>query len=556
MRSLKSTLRLALLLCISGYAGVQSEAPARVDLRRNLLDNRAAYIPPQCFTRVLDPGASHAHNPCYVCHGATREPQREAQLELQLAYDFPQLQAGREVTNPWSNLFVDRRAQVAAISDAQVRAYVDRDNYQRAGSNLVRARLDALPSEWDANANGRWDGFMPDAYFAFDAAGFDRSPAGAPTGWRTFAYQPLPGAFMPSNGSFDDVMIRLPAVFRQDRAGREDLRVYALNLAIVEALIKRTDVAIDATSEPAFGVDLDRDGQLSIARRVSYGWRPLQPDSMQYVGRAELEREQGRAALAPGLFPQGTEFLHSVRYLAVDARGEVRPAARMKELRYARKHRWLGYSDRMDLEQHAAKEAQADPDRPERFVGNAEQGLHSAWGWTYQGWIEDEHGELRPQTYEETVYCMGCHGGLVATTDSAFAYPRKLTGGPAHGFYAWSARRAEKLADPIRADGRGEYASYLLRNPSGDEYRTDGEVQRKFFAQQRPRKALFDRLARDTSVLLFPSPARALALNKAYWSIVREQSFARGRDALLAPATNVLREVHAGAPTGIREAVE
>jgi hypothetical protein len=543
---------IALALLLGACAKARSEPRVGIDLRQNVLVNRAAYIPPQCFTRVLDPGDDRVHNPCYVCHGEAHEPNQEDQLDLQLAYDFPQLRAGHEVTNDWLNLFVDRRAQVASITDAQVRAYVDRDNYLRAGVNLLRARLESLPAGWDGNDNGRWDGFTPDAHFAFDAQGFDRAPTGAATGWRTFAYHPLPGAFMPTNGAFDDVLIRLPSAFRQDRAGREDSRIYAVNLAIVEALIKRQDIPIDAIDERPLGIDLDRDGQLSAAVLVRYAWRPLQPDSMQYVGRAELEQRQALVHLAAGLFPEGTEFLHSVRYLAVDRRGAVVPAARMKELRYARKHVWLTYSDRADITRHEAKEAAQNPDRPERFLGSAEQGLHSAWGWTYQGWIEDATGELRPQSYEETVFCMGCHGGLSATTDGAFAYPRKLTSGPAHGFYAWSAG-SPALPDPIRGDGQGEYATYLSRNSAGDEYRSNLEVHAKFFAQARPRNAMFERLARDVSTLLIPSSTRALALDKAYWSIVREQSFVQGRDALLAPATRVLREVRAGAPTGIRE---
>ena len=39
------------------------------------------------------------------------------------------------------------------------------------------------------------------------------------------------------------------------------------------------------------------------------------------------------------------------------------------------------------------------------------------------------------------------------------------------------------------------------------------------------------------------SRSRALDLNKAYWTIVREQSFIRGRDANLAPMQNVYRRV-------------
>jgi hypothetical protein len=542
-----------LLLCACVKALSDEHQP--IDLRHNTLLNRVAYIPPQCFTRVLDPGASVAQNPCYVCHGEAREPNQEQQRDVQLAYDFPQSRAGREVENDWSNLFVDRRAQLAGIGDTEVRAYVERDNYRRAGVDLVRARLERLPETWDANGNGRWDGFVPDAYFAFDAEGFDRAPDGRATGWRAFAYRPFPGAFLPTNGSFDDVLIRLPAAFRQARDGREDLRVYAVNLAIVEALIKREDVPIDVSDERALAVDLDRNQQLTAATTVRYSWQPLQPDSMQYVGRAELERQQGRRHLAPGLFPEGTEFLHSVRYLAVDRRGAVAPAPRMKELRYARKHLWLSYSDRIDVAQREAKEAALNPDRPEGFLGNAEQGLSSAWGWTYQGLIEDAEGELRPQTFEETVFCMGCHAGLSVTTDGAFAYPRKLTGGPAHGFHAWRPE-LPAVPDALRRDGRGEYQTYLLRNTGGDAYRSNAEVSAKFFAADQPRGPMFERLARDVSVLLLPSAERALALDKAYWLIVREQSFALGRDALLAPATRVLREVRAGAPTGIREAVD
>ena len=548
----------ALVCCLSlAAAGATVLAePNLADLRKRTLENRAAYIPAQCFVRVVDASAGPARNPCYVCHGAAREPNQEHQLDLQLSYDFPQLQAGREVRNTWSNLFVDRASQLSEIPDVAVRAYVERDNYHAAAGNHVAARLSQLPVEWDVDGNARWDGFIPDAHFSFDRDGLDRAPDGTPTGWRVFAYRPLPGAFFPSNGSFDDVLIRLPAAFRSDAHGRQDFGVYAVNLAIVEALIKRTDVAIGATDERALGVDLDGDGQLATASVVHYRWQPGRTDSMQYAGEAETQRRAGRLHLAPGLFPEGTEFLHSVRYLAVDRRGQVVPAPRMKELRYSRKHVFLSYSDRIDVAHHEAKDSAQNPDRPEQFGGDAERGLHNAWGWTYQGFIEDAAGELRPQTYEETVHCMGCHGGLSVTTDSAFAFPRKLEAGPARGFYAWDGTRGAPLPDAVRHDGRGEYQTYLLRNPTGDDYRANSELQKRFFVGQRPRRAAFRQLARDASALLAPSAARALALDKAYWLIVREQSYVRGRDALLAPAQHVLREVRAGAPTGIREAVE
>ncbi|MCX7913864.1 MAG: hypothetical protein N2511_04690, partial [Thermodesulfovibrionales bacterium] len=44
-------------------------------------------------------------------------------------------------------------------------------------------------------------------------------------------------------------------------------------------------------------------------------------------------------------------------------------------------------------------------------------------------------------------------------------------------------------------------------------------------------------LREDISTLLYPSKERALMLNKAYWTIVKEQSFIRGREANIKAAT-------------------
>jgi hypothetical protein len=52
-----------------------------------------------------------------------------------------------------------------------------------------------------------------------------------------------------------------------------------------------------------------------------------------------------------------------------------------------------------------------------------------------------------------------------------------------------------------------------------------------------------ERIASDVSVLLLPSPARALLLDKAYRVIVQEQSFVRGRDATVTPAVHVHRQL-------------
>lgn len=516
-------------------------------LARRVARNRIAYVPPQCFTKTQDAPGGRVHNPCYVCHAAGREPNYADESALQLSYDFPAVRAGRGAVNDWSNCFRDRRQAIAAISDADVSAYVERDNYAS-----LRRRLLGEPEHGDANENGRWEGYAPDAAFHFDARGFDRDAAGHGTGWRAFAYYPVPGAFMPTNGSFDDVLIRLPAAFREDERGRPDDAVYGVNFAIIEALVRRADVTIDPIDERPLGFDLDGDGELGRAERVAFRFEPLAGVTMSYVGRARAELAAGKLHLAAGLLPEGTEFLHSVRYLAVDASGQVRAAPRMKELRYAKKRLFLPYAALADHAQREAKEEALNPDRPDRFLGDAEHGLSNGAGWSYQGFIEDRTGELRPQSYEETLFCAGCHGRLGVTTDGVFAFPRKLERGPARGWYHFSTAPDAPLPDPPRADGRPEYATYLEQNPSGDEFRANDEVLAKFFgAAGAPRPEAFAALARDVRTLFLPTPARALALDKAYWLVVREQSFSAGRDALLGPAANVLREVAPGTPTGI-----
>ena len=327
---------------------------------------------------------------------------------------------------------------------------------------------------------------------------------------------------------------------------------------MLEALIKQQDVAIDRTDERAVGADLDGDGELGSAQRVAFRYGPRAASPMRYLGLAGREQASGSLALAPGLFPPGTEFLHSVRYLALDAEGRAQAAPRMKELRYARKHHYKTYSVLIDQAQREAKEEALNPDRPELFVGDAERGLSNALGWVYQGFIEDGDGELRPQDYEETLFCMGCHSGISATDDGAFTFGRKHEHGPAHGYYAMGTAPAADAAwpDPPRRDGLPEYATYLRNNHAGDEYRANDEVLHKFFdAEGAERPAAFAQLARDVRSLLLPSAARALLLDKAYWLLVKEQSFTRGRDALLAPAVNVLSSVKAGEPTGVTHAL-
>ncbi|SIS57422.1 hypothetical protein [Phaeovulum vinaykumarii] len=534
-----------------------SAAPAvALEMSGGYLANPTAYIPSQCYTVTEEAGANgtgRVHNPCFTCHVRPRAPHYLNDADLQTEYSLP----GPALENPWTNLFVDRSAAVDAVTDDDILAWVRRDNYRVGGRIALAERLADLPPEWDADGDGEWSGYVPDAWFAFDDEGFDRSPEGGYTGWRAFAYQPLPGAFWPANGSADDVLIRLPAAFREDAAGRFDLGIYKANLAIVEALITRTDVPVPGLDEAALGVDLDRDGVLGRADVVRFAFAPLRGETMHYVGRAGAEDR----ALAAGLYPQGTEFLHSVRYLDVTETG-VGMAARMKELRYMQKTRWQSYYDRETAALAEAKERADFPDRIRHLLGDAERGIPNGYGWRLQGFIEDAAGDLRPQDFEETAFCIGCHGGVGVTDDDTFAFPRKL-GADAFrgGWYHWTQKGLAGTPERPRADGTGEYAHYLRVNGAGDELRGNAEIIRAWIdgdtapaapdspARLKPGRA--EALAEDISTLLLPSPERALRLDAAYREIVRAQSFRLGRDATITPQTNVHRVLEQGQPTGV-----
>ncbi len=515
------------------------------------LDNPTAFIPPQCYTETMDADGV-AHNPCFTCHVRGRGPNYVNDSDLQLSYAFPE----PALVNPWTNLFEDRRDRVAAISDDEILSYIRKDNYLTADGTIRLARVLADPPKgWDADGDGKWSGYVPDAYFRFDSEGYDISPDGDRTGWRAFAYTPLPGSFSPASGSTDDVLIRLPAAYRESAAGAPDWTAYRVNLAIVEALIRRADIAISPVDEARYGVDLDKDGTLGTADHIAFDWAPLEGRTMSWVGRAR-ELSAAEAPLAAGLYPLGTEFVHTVRYVDYDdAAQDVVMSRRIKELRYMKKTVWQTYAD---LEEGVLAEVKEDHDFPDRlpiFDGNDETGLANGTGWRLQAFIEDRDGDLRPQSFNETVFCAGCHGGIGVTDDSTFAFPRKLAQ-PSGGWFHWSQHGLGGIPDPAGADGMGEYARYLTENGAGDEFRANREVIDAFFDPTgKPKADMLARLRADVATLLYPSRRRALDLDKAYRTIVEDQDYIRGRDAMVTPAENVHREVEQDEPTGIVEAV-
>jgi hypothetical protein len=540
---------------MSTVPGADAAAPVASAATRatKRVPNPAAYIPPQCFTKTrTDEGA--AKNPCYACHVKAPAPNYADDADLQVTLKLPP--AAKK--NPWTNLFDPPMTRAPRLSDDEVLRYVRESNYFDAAGHIVLAdeRADA---RWDEDKNGRWDGFVPDVYFVFDDHGFDHAPDGSPTGWRAFGYYPFLGTFFPTNGSTDDVLVRLDRAFRERADGTPDRDAYEINLAIVMALITREDVPIDPVDESLYGVDLDLDGRIARASRVAFDGdeRDKEKTRMHYVGRAREEERAGRLAIAPGLFPVGTEFFHTVRYLDLGPDGAVRMAARMKEVRYAKKTRFLSYDALKQLAVAEAREQAETPDGARWVRSLGERGIDNGQGWVYQGFIEDARGQLRPQNREESAACAGCHGGIGGTVDGIFSLPRKVSEAEAqHGWFHWSQRGLAGLKEPKRRDGTYEYTAYLQHAGGGDEFRENGEVMARFFdASGALVPTEVDRLHEDVTRLLLPSAPRALDLDRAYRAIVAEQSFVLGRDAVLAPAHNVYAEVRIGEPTGIAPAV-
>jgi hypothetical protein len=526
-RAAITSLSLALLACTREVAPepeptpapapARAPAPAPADVydplayaRASLgkLDNLEAPIPPQCYTKT-----EGRANPCWMCHTRSSWPNARNDWDLQAAYSFSD--AGKR--NHWDNLFQDRRAAIATITDDVILAWIEQDNY----APLRAALAERDPSDYR--------GFRPDLDFAagFDEHGFARDGSH----WRAFRYKPFPGAFWPSNGSADDVMIRLPEAFRTDASGRPSQEVYKANLALLEASMGADPQVVDADlrwpiepiDERAAGIDLDGDGELEPEVRE------LVALPQHFAGAAAEQR------VRRGLYPEGTEFLHSVRYLDPDGG----PATRMKELRYSVRFKTL--TDTAIERAYQREDEEKREGSLPQFGGNPLTGLSNAFGWRLQGFIEDAEGRLRVQTEEETYFCMGCHSNLGVTADQSFAFPRKLPGAD-----GWAYQDLRGIPDvPLVGHTRGEIATWAERALAGDEFRSNDELRERLLGDTSS--------FADIAELLAPSPARALLLDKAYLVIVREQSFVRGRDPVVEPLANVHRTIEVET-TGLSEA--
>jgi hypothetical protein len=461
--------------------------------------NAEAPIPPQCYTKTAG-----QYNPCYVCHQDARRGRENTMNDgsLQVGYAFSDV----GMTNHWENLFEDRSERVAAISDEEILTWIRQDNYSDLPGRLRAAGFIG----WIPDLQGLQHGAA-----AFDEEGFARDDSY----WVAFSYKPLPSTFWPTNGSTDDAMIRLPEIYRTDSEGKYSRDVYKANLAVVEANLKGlTDIDSLPIDERRVGSDVDGDGKLGVARRVT---------GEGYFGAAE------GVPLESFLYPAGTEFLHTVRYVGIGDKGEITVSTRMKEVRYMRK--WTGYNKMAYEREYQLENFAKDEGRLPRYPLLGDWGLDNGFGWSVMGFIEGVDGRLRTQTYEENLFCMGCHSSIGATIDKTFSFPRKVDGPE-----GWKYINLRDMRDaPSAGEVKGEILTYLERVGGGGEFRSNPEMYERWFREdgQVDRQAVQN--SADVYDLITPSPARALELNKAYRVIVADQDFIYGRDATVTPPVNV-----------------
>ncbi len=454
----------------------ETEYPAKAYLQHNQVYNSESVIPAQCYTKT-----EGDKNPCYVCHQSYQDslrPNFAKDASLQGNYEF----SDEGMINSWKNLFKDRSDAIAEISDSEILGWIAEDNYQPFINRL--------------NNDKNWLGEIPAIdQLAYPAKAFRRNGMAVDgSHWVAYNYKPLPSSFWPTNGSTGDAMIRLPEPFRQ-KNGLYSEDIYQKNLALLEKNIKG------------------------------------QGGAEYYLGDASAIR------ISYMLYPQGTEFLHTVRYIGIDEDLKVFNAPRMKEVRYMKKAKFKSPEALKSSYFIEAKEKHLG--KLPQTIHLGDRGIDNGFGWIINGYIEDEQGQLRQQNKQELAFCNGCHKTLGSTIDQIFSFSRKLEGKKGWGYIDLT-----KIKDvPSLNSEEGEFLTYFERTGGGDEFRQNDEMLKKWFHPDgRVNKQAISKID-SIYPLITPSRERALALNKAYKILVSEQSYIFGREAVLSPAKNVLRHV-------------
>jgi hypothetical protein len=423
-------------------------------------------ISPQCWVET----GYGTQNACKYCHtdylSDIGHGNNWPSSQHQLLFDFPGEQLNRVL---WRNIIfpheIDERLKAEGVDIPSIEDvdYVRQDNWRAAyAKSRSNGNTDWINPETSQAGLLLFPALNPDHLFPYDEAnptgngshgyvdpfGFVRDENNEYTGWRAVNFFPYP-IFTPLTGSVSGIYIRLPLAF-QTSDGAFDLATYTENLEILEMNIKNQD------NVP-----------------------PV------YVGDA-IEVE-----VRDGFYPVGTEFAHPLHYVDLKAAGRSGDALegvaqnqgkdyefpgtrskRIKEMRYMYKWKDVSLADIGEDE-----EAEEHEEEFEEIVGREGQGwVENDMGWILAAYIEDRNGDLRPQTTEELMQCVGCHSRIGNTIDAVWSFQRKLPGNPGwremnYGSYDPQKPEVTFLHDYIYSDSTfGELGEFYKTVVGADLY--------------------------------------------------------------------------------------
>lgn len=379
--------------------------------------NEEPEIPAQCW---IETGYG-TQNACKYCHtdylAEIGHGNNFPISDDQETYSFPSANLNRIL---WQNIIYPHKieerliAEGIDIPDIDDVAYVRTDNWQKTynaargnGSknwlnNGSSAENFVLFPSLNPNHLYPCDPENPTGYGThgyIDKNGFVKNESDTYTGWRAVNFFPY-AIFTPLKGSVSGIYIRLAKEFMTSN-NIFDVEVYSKNLDLLEKNIKN---------------------------------KPL--DAEFYAGDAS------NIKITKGFYPVGTEFAHPLHYVDLLADGEVGKevdavvtdgtseqfefpgtrSKRVKEIRYMYKWKEVGLVD-------IGEDEDEEDEGFAEYVGNQNQGwVDNGAGWIVAAFIENRHGELRPQTTEELAQCLGCHSKVGNTIDAVWSFQRKLPG--------------------------------------------------------------------------------------------------------------------------------
>ena len=536
---------------------------------RTHFENPYANIPAQCYIET-----SHGtQNACLFCHSNAAATMKLGNSlfqagaskivgNLQLEYAFVPINefVKSPNVNPWENTIhpekLNEAFRLLDINESlwDMKKYLKEDNWQNAYSkkqgqkNVSNSHIEddafrlfpALsPSSLPADSDGFVRTQRKDEMLFEDALGYN-------TGWRSINFMPY-GIFTPHTGSVSGVYIRMAEIFMKNEEGLYDLKTYRRNLELLEHAIQ------------------DR----------------VKEDEKYYVGAAN------KVNVDRGLFPLGTEFAHPLHYVDVEADGNSSEnkfpglrANRVKEIRYMYKHKMYFPGEVVAKEEDAPL-----------YYNKEETWIDNGAGWYLSGFIEDKEGELRAQTPEELLQCLGCHSstygfepphftsGTGNTIDTVWSFSRKFADdlgwgemdylGYEHNVSVTGTQTAgsSHRGDPINREANmGEYR-YFLNHVVGaslygdmpdsmEAYLQDHITKEEGYSDDFPslsfesvanlkeiqamrlkliraftaKKAYLNSLGYIEAPLLYPTLDESLGAAKNYRKVVVTQRYTKGKD--------------------------